>query len=130
MPKFGAGSLAQLNTCHPKLQELFKKVVEEYDCKILEGFRNKIDQDKAFNEGRSKLKWPQGKHNRQPSIAIDVAPWPIQWNNTKRFYHFAGYVQGMAQSMCIEIRFGGDWDRDYDLDDQDFMDLVHFELIE
>lgn len=36
----------------------------------------------------------------------------------------------MAQSMCIEIRFGGDWDRDYDLDDQDFMDLVHFELIE
>ncbi len=96
---------------------------------ILEGHRSQEAQDKAFNDGNSQLKWPQGKHNRRPSVAVDVAPYPLDWTDVKRFYHFAGYVQGLAEMLDTRLRWGGDWDRDYNLNDQSFNDLVHFELI-
>ena len=71
-------------------------------------------------------------------MAVDVAPYPIEWKNTKRFYHFAGFVKGAFRelqnsgeiSKNWKLRWGGDWDSDNDLDDQSFMDLVHFELVE
>lgn len=129
MPKFGALSEERLRTCDPRLQILFREVVHQYDCAVLVGHRGKEEQNKAVREGNSKVFWPNGRHNSKPSMAVDVAPYPIDWKNEKRFYHFAGYVQGKASEMSIKIRFGGDWDRDFDLDDQDFMDLVHFELI-
>ena len=43
---------------------------------------------------------------------------------------FAGYVQGVAEQLGIKIRWGGDWDSDFDFKDQTFNDLVHFELRE
>lgn len=128
MPKFSSTSRERLDTCDERLQRLFDCVVEIYDCSILCGERTKADQDKAFAEGKSKLKYPASRHNTHPSLAVDVAPYPIDWNNTKRFYHFAGFVQAKAIDMGINVRWGGDWDRDYDLDDQKFFDLPHFEL--
>ena len=128
MAKFGTLSEKHLRTCDPRLQILFREVVQTYDCTILVGHRGQEDQDKAVREGNSKVSWPNGRHNSKPSMAVDVAPHPIDWKNAKRFYHFAGYVQGKASEMGIKLRWGGDWDRDFDLDDQDFMDLVHFEL--
>ena len=130
MPRFGKRSTNRLLTCHKDLEWLFCAVVKDYDCTILTGYRGRKAQNKAFNEGRSKIRFPDGKHNKKPSIAVDVAPWPVDWTDTKRFYHFAGYVQGVAESVGIPIRWGGDWDRDYDLNDQSFNDLVHFELTE
>lgn len=129
MPAFGTRSKRQLRSCHPRLQELFNTVVEQYDCTVLEGHRGEAAQNAAFASGNSKLKWPNGKHNAYPSRACDVSPYPIDWENTKRFYHFAGFVQGVATGMGIQIRWGGDWDGDNDLDDQKFNDLVHFELV-
>ena len=67
-------------------------------------------------------------HNSDPSRAVDVAPYPIDWNDTERFGRFAGFVLGMAAAMGIPLRWGGDWDRDNDTHDQKFNDLVHFEL--
>lgn len=128
MPKFSGQSLKRLKTCDEQLQRLFLTVGKEYDCTILEGHRGRRKQNGAFNRGTSKVRWPNGRHNSIPSKGIDVAPYPIDWKNEKRFYHFAGYVQGKASEMGIKIRFGGDWDKDFDLDDQDFNDLVHFEL--
>lgn len=136
MPKFSTESLQKLATCHPDLQTLFHEVIKYFDCTVIEGFRNQIDQDKAFNTGKSKLKWPNGNHNKNPSLAADVTPCPIDWQNTKRMYWFAGFVLGIAQMLKNEgkithdIRYGGDWDGDNDVDDQNFNDLVHFELLE
>ena len=46
-----------------------------------------------------------------------------------RFYDFGGYVVGAAYRLGIPLRWGGDWDRDHDVfDDQRFQDLVHFEI--
>lgn len=135
MPKFSQESFSKLSTCHLDLQAIFFEVVKSFDCTVLVGYRNEEDQHIAFNAGKSKLDWPNGKHNTQPSNAIDVAPYPIDWNNIKQFYWFAGYVMGIAQRLKDEgkithsIRYGGDWNCDKIITEQQFNDLVHFELI-
>lgn len=150
MPSFGRTSVARLSTCHPLLQRLFQRVVLDYDCTVLEGHRGQQAQDRAFAEGNSKLKWPNGNHNAYPSLAVDVAPYDaalkgVNWKtrvvdvngkvdkeglaNLMRFYHFAGVVKGMAVLLGIQIRWGGDWDGDNYFNDQTFNDLVHFEVV-
>lgn len=128
MPSFSEGSLAKLRTCDPRLRALFEAVIREFDCVILEGHRDQATQDKAFAEGKSKLRWPQGKHNTVPSLAVDAAPYPIDWKDRERFTYFAGVVKGMSFIMGIPIRWGGDWDRDTELANNDFDDLPHFEI--
>ena len=128
MPTFSRISRRRLATCHPKLQELCEAVVQAYDCTVLTGHRTELQQREAYRLKRSKVQWPEGKHNSVPSLAVDLAPHPIDWDDTTRFYHFAGYVQGIAAAKDIPLRWGGDWDRDFDLRDQTFMDLCHFEL--
>jgi len=129
MPQFGRRSKEQLSSCHSDLQRLFNEVIKHYDCTILEGYRSNENQLKAFNAGKSRIK-SGGKHNQSPSLAADVAPWPIDWKDKDRFYHFAGIVQGIAKMLNIKIRWGGDWDSDNDLKDQTLYDLPHFELID
>lgn len=133
MPQFSDASNLKLNQCDERLQALFREVVKSYDCKVICGHRGQAEQDKAFAEGRSKLKYPQGKHNSIPSKAVDVGPYVtskgLSWDN-RQCTHFGGYVMGVASQMGIKIRWGGDWDKDQDVQDQTFNDLVHFELAE
>lgn len=136
MPKFSQSSFSKLSTCHMDLQVLFFEVIRTFDCQILEGYRNQEDQESAYRNGNTQLHYPHGKHNHQPSMAVDVSPYPVDWNNAKRFYWFAGYVMGVAMRLKEEgkmthaIRYGGDWDSDKDITDNNFQDLVHFELVE
>ena len=130
MPKFSRKSLSKLETCDKRLQDLFLRVVKKFDCTILEGHRSKDRQNKLFDEGKSKLKYPKGKHNSLPSKAVDVAPYPIDWNDRERFTYFAGYVVGIAYQMGLKIRWGGDWDMDTQVKDNNFDDLPHFEIKE
>jgi peptidoglycan L-alanyl-D-glutamate endopeptidase CwlK len=129
MPKFSKSSLDKLYTCDERLIQLFKIIIQYYDCTILEGHRNEEDQNQAFKEGKSKLRFPDSLHNRIPSLAIDVAPHPIDWSNRNSFYHFAGFVLGVARQMGLNIRWGGDWNQDNKIEKQQFDDLPHFELI-
>lgn len=129
MPKFGSQSLKNLATCRPDLQLLFNVVVRKFDCSILVGHRSQAEQDMAFEDGKSKLEYPKSKHNRTLSEAVDIAPCPINWDDRNRFYFFAGYVKRVAEELGIRVRWGGDWDSDTDLNDQNFNDLVHWELI-
>lgn len=128
MNGFSKASEEKLNSCHPKLQLLFKTVVITYNCSIIQGFRGKEEQDEDFMSKKSKVQWPNSAHNKFPSHAVDVAPWPIDWSDIKRFYHFAGYVLAASETLGIQVRWGGDWDGDLDFKDQNFNDLVHWEL--
>jgi len=130
MPAFSSRSKKQLETCDSRLQDLFNEVIKHYDCTILEGHRDEATQNEYYRTGRSKLKYPNGKHNTLPSKAVDVAPYPIDWEDMDRFYHFGGFVLGMAASMGIKLRWGGDWDGDKSFKDQTFHDMPHFELEE
>ena len=112
MPTFSRRSLNHLDTCHFSLQRLFLEVIKERDCTILQGFRGKDDQEKAFNEGKSKAHWGQSKHNYSPSCAVDVMPYPIDWNDIKGITEFAKYVLSVAKKLDIKIVWGADWDSD------------------
>lgn len=128
MPKFSEASKKRLATCHPDLQKIFNLVIKNVDCTVTEGYRSDEDQEEAYKKGNSTLRAGQSKHNQMPALAVDVVAYPIQWESSKRNYHFAGYVKGIADALGIKIRCGADWDGDNDLDDQTFNDLVHFEL--
>lgn len=129
MPEFSTRSRARLATCHEDLQRVFARVVQQFDCTILCGHRDQEAQNEAFHTGKSKKPWPTGKHNRDPSMAVDVMPWPIDWNDRERATYFAGYVKGVAEGMGVELRWGGDWDGDWSVRDNVFDDLGHFELV-
>ena len=136
MPKFSQESFSKLSTCHPDLQALFYEVIKYFDCSILEGHRNEIEQEKAFVSGKTKLHYPEGKHNHLPSLAVDVAPYPLNFTDTRLLLWFGGYVVGIAQRLKEEgkmehsVRWGGSWGGlgKLDLSGQ-LNDLDHFELI-
>ena len=134
MPKFSSSSKAQLATCDPRLQKVLNEAIKYYDFAVVEGHRNKARQDAAFAKGASKKRWPYGEHNKKPSKAADLAPWPIDWSdsvkNIARFAFMMGVVKACADKLGIKIRFGLDWDGDGDIRDQDFMDWGHVEIDE
>lgn len=129
MAKFSKVSLARLLTCDIALQQLFLEVVKFFDCTVECGHRGKEAQDAAYAAGRSKLQWPRSKHNTTPSQAVDVSPYPVNYKDVQRYYYFAGQVVQFAREMKIAVRWGGDWDSDTFVNDQNFNDLVHWELI-
>jgi len=130
MPRFGSRSINRIKTCDQRLQELFYEVVKHFDCTIIEGHRGEERQNKAYNDGKSKVKYPNGKHNQFPSVAVDVAPYPIDWSDRDRFHYFGGFVLGVAKQKGLNIRWGGDWSMDTQTKDNKFDDLVHFEIKE
>ena len=128
MPKFGRKSKENLNTCDSRLQKIFNEVIKHVDCSVLEGHREKDRQNKLFEEGKTKVKYPDGRHNRQPSSAVDVTPYPVDWKDRERQTLFAWFVIGVASQMGINLRWGGDWDQDFQVVDNRFDDFPHFEL--
>ena len=131
MPKFSQKSLDRLNECDKRLYAIFSEVVKHFDCTVLEGYRSEIEQNRLYEQGKTKVKYPNGKHNQRPSMAVDVIPYPIDWQDRERMCYFAGHVMAIAKTMFgVDIRWGGDWDLDTDLADNVFDDLPHFEIRE
>ena len=129
MPRFGKKSRERLATCDERLQRVFNEVINYVDCSVLEGHRGEERQEKLFKEGKTKVHYPDGRHNASPSRAVDVVPYPVDWDDRERFHLFAGFVLGIAYSMDISLRWGGDWNQNFEVDDNQFDDFPHFELI-
>ncbi len=129
MPEFSIASKRRLGTCDPVLIRLMNEVIKHWDCTILEGHRDQARQNEMVRIGTSRLSWPDSKHNKDPSLAVDVAPYPIDWQDLERFRAFGGFVLGVAAVLKVPIRWGGDWNGNRDFRDQKFHDLPHFELI-
>ncbi len=129
MPSFSRASRARLKTCDPELQRLMNEVIRHWDCTILEGHRAESRQNEMVRIGTSQLPWPNSKHTKTPSLAVDAAPYPIDWADIERFRAFGGFVLGVAAVLNIPLRWGGDWNGNRDFKDQKFHDLPHFELI-
>jgi len=133
MPVFSRTSRQRLSTCNIELRDVFQRVIETMDCTIVCGYRCQAAQDAYFVAGKSRVKYPQGKHNILPSRAVDVCPYVggKASFDSRHCLFFAGYVLAIAEQMGVKIRWGGDWDRDGEvMTDQKFQDLVHFELVE
>jgi peptidoglycan L-alanyl-D-glutamate endopeptidase CwlK len=121
MPELSSQSRERLDTCHPLLQEVFMEVIKHRDCTILCGHRGREDQEQAFASGNSKARYGQSKHNYTPSLAIDVMPYPVNWDDMKGLHEFAGFVMGVAISKGIPIQWGGHF--------IGFFDGPHYELV-
>ena len=130
MFRFGKKSRKQLSTCDEKLQKVFNEVIKHVDCSVLEGHRDERTQNKYFSEGKTKVQYPMGRHNSNPSRAVDVTPYPVDFNDRERQTLFAGFVIGIARSMGIKLRWGGDWNMNFNVEDNRFDDFPHFELRE
>ena len=133
--EFSERSREALGTADVELQRLFNEVIMHIDCSVIYGLRTLEQQKDLYAQGRTRpgrivtnLDGINKRSKHQDGLAVDVVPYPIDWDNRERFVHFAGFVRGIATQMNIKIRWGGDWDGDNDLRDQTWMDLPHFEL--
>lgn len=119
MPTFGKRSLKNLKTCDERLQKICFEAIKEIDFAVLCGHRGKEEQNKAFREGKSQLVYPQSKHNTLPSVAVDLAPYPIDWNNIERFRVLKNIIFRKADELGVSLIWGGDWS---------FGDFPHYEI--
>ena len=148
MYKFSKASKEKLKTCDGRLIALLDEVIKLADFTVTCGSRSKEEQFELYKQGRelkcgtwvisdqSKVvthvdgKTKTSKHNYYPSLAVDIAPYPIDYKDTERFYYLMGIVRGVADRLCINIRLGCDWDMDGNIRNQKFVDLPHIELKE
>ena len=135
MPRYSNRSKQRLATCDERLQDVFNEVIKYVDCSILEGHRGKERQNDLFNKSRTKVKYPNGRHNASPSKAADVTPYPVDWEDRERQTLFAGFVLGIARCMGIKLRWGGNWDMyeergRWEVEDNKLDDFPHFEIKE
>lgn len=128
MPSFSKASIDRLNTCDSRLQKILHEVIKVRDFTVLCGHRDKEAQDEAYKNGITKLKWPHSKHNVKPSLAVDVAPYPIDWKDTKRFRDLWFLIDAEAKKQGVTLRSGADWDMDGDDKDEKFLDYPHVEI--
>lgn len=136
MPSFGKKSLERLETCDPRLQEVLLEAIKHYDFSIVSGHRSLEEQATLYAQGRETpgpiVTWSkpgQSKHNQYPSPAVDVAPYPIDWNDERAFCMLAGFIMGVAASKGIKLRWGGDWNQNGKTDDERKTDFPHLELV-
>ena len=123
-----------LTEIDPRWHKVLDRALEEVaDISLICGHRGQRDQNVAFESGNSQVRWPNGKHNKFPSLAVDLQPHPMPQNDFKLAMAL-GYIAGRIVQIGVEegltIRWGGDWDRDGNVLDQNFDDLFHLEIVE
>jgi len=132
MPKFSKRSKDKLRGVDTKLVNVLNEVVKYFDITIIEGLRSQERQNELVEQGKSKTKF--GKHVQ--GKAVDIAPYPIDWNARDDFHYLGGFVLGIANRLNVKVRWGGDWNASSQFKgqrttkDNKFDDLVHFELLE
>ena len=151
MYKFSKTSQKKLETCHTDIQKILNELIKFYDFSVIYGIRTTEEQQRLFNEGKSKLDGITKKSKHQGKIdeygnivsyAVDIMPYKKGYNafsgdmyDNLRFYFMMGCVKGIAENLyekgiiTHKVRFGLDWDGDNIYSDQTFHDLPHFELI-
>lgn len=124
--KLGSKSKERLSTVKPELQSVVKKAFETvpFDVTVLEGIRTVERQKELVAKGASKTM--NSKHIT--GDAVDLAPYPIDWDDKSRFNELSKHMLQAASELGIKIRWGGDWNMDGDWKDESFYDGPHFEL--
>lgn len=120
-----ATSVKRLDTCDYRLQDLVQVATKDapFPFIVVCGHRGQADQDEAVKEHKSKLVWPTSKHNADPSLAVDLAPYidlQIPWGDPNKFHLLADHIKATALALNLNIIWGGTW--------SGFRDLPHYEL--
>lgn len=134
---FDAQSAKRLMQAHPLIQKLMNQARAVIAFTVMDSQRGREEQERAFNEGHSKAHFGQSAHNWAPAIAVDIAPVPLNWGDIgsfKRLQEVIGWYDpvthlghGLAKTMQIPIRWGGDWNMNGKADEH-LVDMPHYEL--
>lgn len=134
MRKWGHTSLKVKATLDPRLKKIMDRILNDVaDVTLISGHRSKQEQNELFAAGKSQLEYPQSKHNDWPSLAVDFQPYPYPRFENKLWAalaYIAAHAIQFAKEDGVALRWGGDWNRNGDLTDQNFDDLFHLEIIE
>ena len=116
--KLGTRSLQNLSGVHPDMQAVVKKAIEitEVDFTVIEGIRHIDRQRQLLKEGKSTTL--NSRHIT--GHAVDMVPWPVDWEDLDRFETMAEAMKDAAEELDISIVWGCDW--------KSFYDAPHFEL--
>lgn len=128
MPTFSSRSLKARKELHPLLRKLVDAAIKEVDFVILDAQRGRAEQEKAFKGKFSKAHFGESAHNYVPAVALDICPFPIDFNSAAKFRAIAKVIMAKAKELKLPVRWGGDWDMDGDWKDERFLDWGHFEL--
>jgi peptidoglycan L-alanyl-D-glutamate endopeptidase CwlK len=152
---FSPNSQKNLLTCHSKLQVTLNTAIRIYDFSVVYGYRDEETQNQAYNLGKSELKFPNSKHNKNPAEAFDIYPYHVLYGSLtedsvvinkikeatglprtavlsfirEEYCLMAGVILAVAKLDGVKLRWGGDWNSDTNRLDNTFNDLAHFELI-
>lgn len=110
MPVFGKRSMSAVMSCSRDMQTINFEAIKETDYSALEGYRSSTRSFELFKKGR-RLIHPtydkmdpesyeivgnvvtkvdgfkvRSQHNNQPSPALDIAPYPIDWDSDEIHY--------------------------------------------
>lgn len=129
MPKFSKVSKERLAAAHPLLQKLMNEAIKHYDFTILQSQRGRADQERAYRQGTSGVHYGKSAHNWAPSVALDIAPYPVDWDDISRFRVLQqGIIKPLALKLGIPLRWGCNWDRDDNIAERGENDWPHIEL--
>lgn len=114
----GTRSRQRLSGVHPDLVAVVKRAIQitEQDFTVLEGVRNINRQRELFKAGKSTTM--NSRH--LTGHAVDLAPWPIDWEDLSRFELVADAMKQASEELDVPVIWGGDW--------RTFYDGPHFEL--
>lgn len=131
---WGNRSYAVYLELDPRLQRVCHRILHEVcDVSLTCGYRDQLTQNQKYVDEKTTVVWPNSKHNRRPSLAVDLQPYPMPARKEKLWAALA-YIAGRAIQIGIEegvvIRWGGDWNQNGDLCDNRFDDLFHIEIME
>lgn len=128
MYSFSKSSKLKLLQADDRLQLIAFEAIEIIDFTILEAARTEERQRELYEQGKTKTM--QSKHLIKPkSMAIDIAPYPIDFDYLPSYYFLAGVWMTIANKHNINLRWGGNWRMDNNFKDNDFMDLLHMEIV-
>jgi len=118
---------SRLSGCDPQLVQLFTRVGERRSVQVIQGPRTVQQEVDAITTHHSALKNPMDSLHvigpgRPLSLAVDAAPWPVDWKDIPGFVNLAVVVKSCALELGIALEWGGDW--------QSFKDYSHYQLLQ
>lgn len=132
-------SIRKLEGVHPDLVRVVKQAIRitNQDFSILEGVRTPERQKKLYAQGRTEpgeiVTWTlKSNHFINPETgyghAVDIVPYPLDWNDPKKFDAIAKAMFSAAKELKVNLRWGADWDQDGKPREKGESDSPHFEL--
>ena len=149
--KLSERSLGRLQGVHPNLVKVVKRAIEisKQDFMVLEGVRTKKQCMINYGKGRTiaqcvakgvpaqyanpkaaKVTWLNNPFASKhvSGKAVDLVPYPVDWNDLKKFDAIAQAMLQAAKELGVPVRWGADWDNDGKPRESGESDSPHFEI--